>query len=200
MLNNVAVETTTGFTCKLRQSYYIPSGANYNIPNSFLQGTSYVKKVNGKSTYYMFGSNNSKVMLIEFKINVGSTNEWNYYLGSSLGGYAINYSDFILETQNDTTISYIYYVVGSTTLYCDYFDGSSLTRQDTYTYNNEVIKDIRVLSDTICYSIVRTLNSSNDWVIELYKIENGSNDLIETITSIIFIVILGIITYLKALR
>lgn len=173
MLNNVAVKTGTGFTCKLRQSYYIPSGANYEIPDSFLQGTSFVKKANGKATYYMFGSNASNVLLIEFTINVGSSNEWNYYVGSSLEGHSINFSDFILETQNDTTIAYIYYVQRNIILYGDYFDGSSLTRQYTITYNMNTITDIRLLSDTQCYVGTKEYVSDDNYLMKIIMLDNG---------------------------
>lgn len=183
MLNNVAIKTGTGFTCKLRQSYYIPSGANYSIPDSFIQGTSYVKKVNGKATYYLFGANASNVLLIEFKINVGSSNEWNYYVGSSLEGHSINFSDFIIENQNDTTTIYVYYVQRNIILYRDYFDGSSLTRQNTNTFNTDTITDIRALNNSECYVGVQEYISSTSYNYNIYLVDNGTSTLKETINT-----------------
>lgn len=183
MLNNVAIKTSTGFTCKLRQSYYIPSGANYSVPDSFYQGTSYVKKVNGKATYYIFGANASNVMLIEFKINVGSTNEWNYYVGSSLSGYSINFSDFILETISDTTTAYIYYVQRNLELFCDYFDGASLTRQTSNTFDTNNITDIRVLSNNECYVGVEQYVSSDNYNYQIYMVESGTSRLLEEVST-----------------
>ena len=172
MLNNVAIETSTGFSCILRQSYYIPSEANYTIPTSYLQGTSWVKKVNGSATYFMFGSNGSNVLLIEFKINVGSTNEWNYYTGASLEGNAINFSDIILETQNDTTIAYLYYVQRHLIVYRDYFDGSSLTRLNMNSFNMAFVDDIRAINETQCY--VGTQENVNDnYLMSIYKVDSG---------------------------
>lgn len=183
MLNNVAVKTSTGFTCKLRQSYYIPSSANYEIPASFLQGTSYVKKVNGSATYYMFGSNANNVLLIEFKINVGSTNEWNYYTGASLEGNSINFSDIILEKENDTVVAYIYYVQRNLILYSDYFNGSTLTRQYSNTFDMHSITDIRGITNTQCYVGVQEYLGNSNYNYNIYLVDSGTSTLKETITS-----------------
>lgn len=182
MLNNVAIETSSGFSCKLRQSYYIPSEANYKVPDSYLQGTSYVKKSKGEAVYYIFGSNNTNVMLIKFTINVGSTNEWLYYTGSSLEGYNINFSDFVLEKVNDTTEAYIYYVLRNIVVYCDYFDGSTLTRQTSITFDTNTITDIRMLNSQQCYVGVEKYVSDDDtYDMQIHIIENGASSLLQTI-------------------
>ena len=180
MLNNVAIKTSTGFTCKLRQSYYIPSGANFTPPNNDIKGTSYVKKVNGSATYYIFGSNGTNAQLIKFVINVGSTNEWTYYVGTNLSGYPINFSDFILETENDTIVAHIYYVERDLALYYDYFNGSTLARQYSNSFNMNFIKDIRVLSGTECYVGVEENIDENNYNMNIYLVENDSYTLKQT--------------------
>ena len=75
MLNNVAVATTSGYKCRLRQSYNMPTTNYYVQPFNVISGTCYVKKVPGESTYFMFGCDEThKIMLVKFVINVGSSN------------------------------------------------------------------------------------------------------------------------------
>ena len=55
LLNNVAIETSLGFVCKLRNSYYI-SDTTFLPPTRLYIGTSFIKKDPiDDSTYYIMG-------------------------------------------------------------------------------------------------------------------------------------------------
>lgn len=181
MLNNVAVSTTTGYKCRLRQSYNIPTSPEYyGSPMDFISGTSYIKKVPGEATYFMFGSNDeNKVMLVKLVINVGSPNEWTYYKGSSLGTGAIQYCDFILSGTGDDITAHIYYKLTNNqyVLFHDYFNGSNLSRQGDFEFASNIV-DFRMLTNTNVYVASRTSLGNNKYNIILFDYKGVSADII----------------------
>lgn len=182
MLNNVAVATTTGYKCRLRQSYNIPTSPEYyNMPMGFVSGTSYVKKVPGEATYFLFGySDDRKAMLVKFVINVGSTNEWTYYKGTTITGQGvINDCDFILSGTGDSITADIYYTYSNdeSHLHYDKFNGSSLTRIKSIEVSSNIF-DYRVLSNNEIYIASKSRLSTNSWDILFLKYNGNSVELI----------------------
>lgn len=121
LLNNVALKTATGYSCRLRSSYYLPdeyqtlwAGWDYDTPG-------YIKKAQGKSTYYLWGETQGsgegttriRPTLIKFVINVGSSNEWTVYYGATVSN-DVQSSDFFIEEgeENDTVVGIITYYSG----------------------------------------------------------------------------------------
>jgi len=174
LLNNVALKTSTGYSCKLRASYYFPTEYTYFIkpyePQG--QGTSFIKKVNGEATYFMVGSLNRKVCLLKFVINVGSTNEWALIQGAN-EVYQMYTTDFIIEKTGDTPVIHLYYQPDDTsnTLCYDYYNGETLTRQNTYSIGTYA-KDIRIKSSNEVYISSSTISNRITKLI-LYELNNG---------------------------
>lgn len=172
LLNNVAINTNNGYVCKLRASYYI----NYNNlipPFTYLSGTCFIKKVPNEATYFIFAQTQTNSLLIKFTINVGSENEWNYYLGSNISSAWIYASDFILETSNDTTVAHIYYYLSTAprTLTYEYFNGETLTKNGSYEFDNPIL-DLRILNSTSVY-VTGRVNNETSYDLFLYELKNG---------------------------
>lgn len=185
LLNNVAIKGTNGYTCRLRNSYYVPSeydtfyaGYDYDTPG-------YIKKAEGKATYYLFGDtlvsgNTSRPTLIKFVINVGSANEWDaYYYGTGTNDN-IQSSDFYIEPgdENDTVVGLITYYAGVEEFK---YTGTSLTRTQTYSrptgYNS--FETSRIVSEGNFFTCVRKLNA-DDITSSIYEYD-GSYTLINSI-------------------
>lgn len=106
LLNNVALKGVNGYSCRLRNSYYVPeeyntlfAGWNYDTPG-------YIKKAEGKATYYLVGetqysSSQYRPTIIKFTINVGSTNEWVAFY-STPSADDITVADFYIEPGSET--------------------------------------------------------------------------------------------------
>lgn len=76
LFNNIFA-TKDNYYVKLRQSYIIPNVSSFNY-NQYCDNR--ISKVNGEATYYIVGHvPGENTYIIEFKINVGSENEWNTY-------------------------------------------------------------------------------------------------------------------------
>lgn len=183
MLNNVAVKSPKGFICKLRQSYYIPTSPYFSSPLDFLAGTCFIKKAQGEAVYYMFGDTGgttSNSYLVKFTINVGTENEWEYFTGASISTGAINFCDFILEQNGSTTTAYIYYTITNSGnhLYCDYFNGTTLTRQSDTEFTNLII-DLRILDQDTVYVSTREYVADYNFNIQLYEYDSGTKNLIK---------------------
>lgn len=174
LLNNVALKTSTGYSCKLRASYYFPNEyANFIEPYETQgEGTSFIKKVNGEATYFIVGSLNRKVSLLKFVINVGSENEWTLIQGAN-EVYPMYTTDFIIEKTGDTPVIHLYYQPDATsnTLCYDYYNGETLTRQNTYSIGTYA-KDIRIKSSDKVYISSSTIFNENTKLI-LYELNNG---------------------------
>lgn len=174
LLNNVALKTSSGYSCKLRASYYYPSEYQYFMQPYETQGegTSFIKKVNDEATYFIVGSYNDHVCLLKFVINVGSTNEWTLIQGSS-DTYPIYTTDFIIEKVSDTPVIHLYYQPDAVnhTLCYDYYNGTTLTRQNTYNIGITA-KDIRIKSSTEVY-ISGSSTSNDTTTLNLYELNNG---------------------------
>lgn len=175
LFNNMALNSSSGYHCYLRKSYYIPN-TNYQAPLSVLGGTSIIKKVPGESIYFIFGQNSStnKSMLIKFTINVGSENEWNYYYGKNV--QTINFADFIFEKNDDNTDVYIAYIElqEAPNLVYEYYDGSSLTLINTFsTPNSTAILDIRMLDESNIYISTRDNLGNGSYQMYLYLLNNS---------------------------
>ena len=162
LLNNVAVESSSGFICKLRNSYYI-SDDTFETPKPFgylstrIIGDSCIKKdTNDNSTYYIVGrqpTESSYVFcLCKFTINVGSTNDWEYYTGVDIGNSNdLTGVDILLQQSGDDTIADIYYVTANTptVLSHEYFDSSALISKTSIQITDDIL-DFRILDeDTI---------------------------------------------------
>lgn len=76
LFNNIFA-TKDNYYVNLRQSYIIPNVSSFNY-NQYCDNR--ISKVNGEATYYIVGHvPGGNTNIIEFKINVGSENEWNTY-------------------------------------------------------------------------------------------------------------------------
>ena len=178
LLNNVAVPSQNKYSCKLRASYYINTTYKPRFDNG--SNTGVIKKVPGESLYFIYGQSNSNTMLATFKINVGTSNEWNYYLGASLSGN-LYIADFVIESQGSSSVAYISYTDNSDPriLHQEYFNGSSLTTT-TSVSTNELITGIFAASSQSVYIASCTYPSGVDvstYEIKAYKYENGLNTL-----------------------
>lgn len=174
LLNNIALNSSTGYHCNLRKSYYIPN-QNYQEPSNSIAGTSIIKKVPEESTYFIFGQNSStnKSMLIKFTINVGAENEWDYYYGSSV--QTIRFSDFIFEKENENTNVYIGYndMQNGTALVYEYFNGTTLSLIKSYTTPNSTpILDIRILNENNIYISSRDNLGDGTYQMYLYLLQD----------------------------
>lgn len=184
LLNNVALKTSQGFFCKLRASYYIDETTFKVISPYWLRsGTSSIKKAIGEASYYILGQSTNNVMLYEFKINVGSANEWNLYTGPSIqNGEKLYTWDILLNKSGNNNVAYICYRTNyySQKLFFDYFDSSSLTRTATYDIDTG-IEDFRIYNNnTIYVSGISSLGSY--YKIGFYEIINGTINTIESYT------------------
>lgn len=183
LLNNVALKTSTGYSCKLRASYYYPTEYTYFLEPYETQGegTSFIKKVNGEATYFIVGNYNNHVCLLKFVINVGSTNEWTLIQGSS-DAYPIYTTDFIIEKTGDTPVIHLYYQPDATsnTICYDYYNGETLTRQNTYNVGIYA-KDIRIKSSNEIF-ISSSTSSNGSTTLNLYGLNNGVLSLIYSYT------------------
>ena len=86
LLNNVALKTSSGYSCRLRSSYYLPTQYQSIEAGLDLDNPGLIKKAYGKATYYLFGEislgHTYQPTLLKFVINVGSSNEWVAYTGN----------------------------------------------------------------------------------------------------------------------
>lgn len=184
LLNNVALKTSQGFYCKLRASYYIDE-TNFKVisPYYLRMGTSSIIKAIGEANYYILGQSTNNVMLYEFKINVGSANEWNLYTGPSIqNGEELYTWDILLNKSGDNNVAYICYKTDyySQKLFFDYFNGSTLTRTATYDIDTS-IEDFRIYNNnTIYVSGISPLESY--YKVGFYEIINGTINTIESYT------------------
>ena len=122
LLNNVAIKTNRGYTCRLRNSYYLPdeyqtlwAGWDYDTPG-------YIRKARDKATYYLWGEsqvsgNTYRPTLIKFVINVGSTNEWTAYFGANTTEDVQNTDFFIEEGQDEDKVVCLLTYYGNAHLY-----------------------------------------------------------------------------------
>lgn len=174
LLNNIALKTSNGYSCKLRSSYYYPSEYEYflNPYETRGEGTSFIKKSKESATYYLVGTLNDKIGILKFTINVGSTNEWVYYEGTTVN-YPIYTTDFLIEKIVDTEVIHIYYQPNLTDglIAYDYFNGETLTRVETYDIGGYA-KDIRIKSSDDVY-ISRSTPVDNNTIINIYELKNG---------------------------
>lgn len=177
LLNNVAVKGSSGYTCRLRNSYYVPdeyntvfAGYDYDVPG-------FIKKAEGKATYYIFGEtqvsgNTSRPTLIKFVINVGSQNEWTaYYYGAGTTN-AIQSSDFFIEPgeENDTVVCLMTYYAS-----IEEYKLSEGTFTQTYTYDRPedygAFETSRLVAENHFYTAVRRSSPYNTAIFEI----NASN-------------------------
>ena len=187
LLNNVAIAITGTYSCRLRNSYYI-SDTTFLPPFRLFVGTSFIKKdPDNNSVYYIMGQkasgSNYYICLCKFTINVGSTNEWEYYNGSTIAssGQAFAF-DFILQPSGSDTIADIYYFGTNTqaTLNHAYFNGSTIVSQPNINITTRIY-DFRVLdSDTVYVS--STVNNGTSYTMYLYQVDGTSLTLINSNT------------------
>ena len=178
LLNNVALESSTGYHCRLRSSYYI----NYNIALHYnvYEGTCSIKKVPGEAIYYIFGQTegqNAKELLIKFINNVGMPNEWYSYEGASLGTYWIYGYDSIIEKSGDTQIIDIYYDIPSSSsdhLKHIRFNGESLSTVADYTLpNGAPIMDLQMATKDKVYITSRHNNNDSTYNMYLFLLNSS---------------------------
>jgi len=193
LLNNVALETSKGYFCKLRASYYI-SQSNYDIPASQRFSISWqdysmphiIRKVPGEATYFIFGSYGGNYScLIKFVNNVGMPNEWEVYQGHELDAQAdiINRCDMQVEKENDTYKAYLYYIdTNATTLKYEFFNGTALTNYTEYSIGKPIMS-IRIADRDTMYFTTRYNNQDGTYLMNLNEIDKES---LTTITSFTF--------------
>lgn len=187
LLNNVALETTRGYVCRLRNSYYIPD-TSYEPPRTTLTGTSFIRKDPANdSDYYILGQiksgSNYNVYLIKFTINVGSANDWEYISGPTVynSGYVFAY-DFLLQQNGDTTVADIYYMGSQamTTLEHVYYNGSTITEITDIAIHN-YIEDFRILDSDTVYTASR-VNNGGSYTLYLHEVNGTTLTLLDSTT------------------
>lgn len=110
LLNNIFGSLTGTYSVILRQSYIIPDGNELRFSPYYPQR---IAKVPGEATYYIIGrALTSTTVITEFKINVGSENEWNrFILGQRYDNIMF---DTQFEKQGDNNKFYFYGVSNTT--------------------------------------------------------------------------------------
>lgn len=177
LLNNVALKTSQGYVCKLRNSYYIPD-TDFKIL-SFLASGPFIKKdPSNNSTYYIVGmdfGNTSYLEMIKFTINVGSTNTWDYFQGTSLGSTILFSCDFILQQIGDTIVADVYYITYSkkNILRHDYFDGSTLSNVENISMPEDIL-EFRAKDKLTVYTTSRIDNGDDIYTVSFYEVLNGA--------------------------
>lgn len=183
LLNNVAIETTSGFACRLRNSYYITDTTLLPPTRQYI-GTPFIKKdPNDESTYYIMGQkasgNNYVLYLCKFTINVGSTNDWEYITGPTVASSGQVFAfDFIMQTVGTTTVIDVYYygTNSQSTLNHAYYNGTTLVAQTDINITTRIY-DFRALdSDTIYVS--SSVNNGGTYSMYLYQVDGTTLTLI----------------------
>lgn len=183
LLNNIALNSSSGYHCRLRASYYI----NYDFAKQYsaYEGTCTIKKVPEEAIYYLFGQNGTskKELLIKFVNNVGIPNDWYYYEGTN-SPTTINGKDFLIEKNGDNQTVDIYYESDKTALIHIYFNGQTLSNVASYSMpSGYPIMDLRIASKNNVYISSRHINNST-YDMYLYLIKNTST--IETVNTFNF--------------
>lgn len=179
LFNNIFA-TKDNYYVKLRQSYIIPNVSNFNY-NQYCDNR--ISKINGEATYYIVGHvPGGNTNIIEFKINVGSENEWNTYELDD------TYDNVMFDVQFEK--------IGEYTTY--YFYGVAYTTHDIfaqYSIRENELKLVRQLnlttnslytgSQVFCLNKNTVYLSSLDWQDDA---NNRSNKIIkiteDTVTQI----------------
>ena len=179
LLNNVALETPNGYICKLRASYNIPY--SYSTPDDYTSGTSFIKKVPGEATYFIYcmNSGQNKTYLIEFVNNVGIPNEWYDYNGHSINS-VVFCSDFIIEVGNNSINLYMYFAEqGTKTLTYETFDGNSITRVGQYTATQgSFFIDLRATTKSNVYVTTRSNNFDSTYTTYILQFQSNAYTLV----------------------
>lgn len=105
LFNNILLPINGTYFARLRQSYIIPNSNDYNF-NEIIPDV--IRKAPEEATYYIIFRRDSQnfTSILEFKINVGSDNEWNIYATDSM--YTnVSYSVFI-EKDGEKIKYYLY--------------------------------------------------------------------------------------------
>ena len=108
LFNNILIPINNQYIIRLRQSYIIPGSNSYVYP--YQQNT--IRKVYGEATYYIvfyesYFPPQSNTRILEFKINVGSDNEWNVYTTDNR--YTLNRIFSVFIEKNGSNIDYYFY-------------------------------------------------------------------------------------------
>lgn len=119
LFNNIFGKLGDNYIAKLRASYIIPGGNNYDFGMFY---NNKITKVPGEATYYMLArpGQENYTIVIEFINNVGMENEWNTYYLDEL--YSLSMCSTLIEKENDTVKYYMYFVsqTGNPSNYVEY--------------------------------------------------------------------------------
>lgn len=172
LLNNILVPINNNYVVKLRASYIIPNGSNYNF-NVISRAS--ILKAPGQAIYYIpiRISGNSYSSILEFINNVGSDNEWNVYNMDS--AFNLTKADAFVVSNNDVITYYYYGISTSNSHYVKWklTNGTLTKEQDialgfsiTSTSSRVFVKD-----DSNIYLSVR---NSSDYSNKVYKVDGNS--------------------------
>ena len=171
MLNNPSIQTNGDYKVVLRNSYYFPANFN-NLTLNTYNNSQYLTKVNGEATYVIsagYSSNTqSGLGLGIFKINVGSENEWNMYLNTTV---LIGDIDFIV--QKDTSSNIVVDITGcpavADAIRSYHFNGETLSLTSTLTFTENVSKILMISTNEKYVSST----DYSDLKINIYKISGN---------------------------
>lgn len=179
LLNNVALKGLSGYSCRLRNSYYIPddyntlfAGWNYDTPG-------YIKKAIGKATYYLVGETQAsgtqyRPTILKFVINVGSTNEWTAYYGTASAD-SLKVADFYIEPgeDNDKVVGLFVYEYLGVTEYTLENGEMTITASYPMPTNANSVETGRIVSERHYFLATRNSRTS-----AIYECKNGVYELV----------------------
>ena len=178
LFNNIFTsnQLNGNYSAVLRQSYIIPNSSTSYKPGTYSQNS--ITKIQGESTYYIVltNLNTNKTTIIEFVINVGSTNDWNVYDLTQ----AIDKAKYsILPYNNNGTMEiHIYGVDTSDNVTATYYE--FMIKEGVVTQENSIniSTHIYFLETQVFYKNINeiyiVLEETDNRLLCLYKI-NGSS-------------------------
>ena len=177
LLNNIFTsnQLTGTYSVILRNSYIVPNSNTTYRPGVYNQCM--ITKLQGEATYYivLYSVNTGNTTLIEFKINVGSTNEWNVY---TIPGMVDRVKYALVPYNNNGTMEIHYYGI-------DIFDTDNpsyyeyMLRNGTITMVNSIQINTKVFfaQSQVFYKnineIYMVINASSEHKLYLYKIRGN---------------------------
>lgn len=173
LLNNVLGSGLKSgvYKVRLRQSYFIPNATNYRYATP---RQNRIIKIPNESTYYITLHNLSdQTLIIEFVINVGSTNEW-----------TVNTINYILDTVNfaivpnrngDNNEIYFYGldISSSTPVFREFLINSTVSELYNYSFGFNVSSVYsQIFSVSVNSAYISVLDTTN-YILYLYLYNNS---------------------------
>lgn len=176
LLNNVALETPKGYYCKLRSSYYI-NVANFYIFDNDGSASHLIKKSKDEAVYFIIGRYKNgdtwNSAILKFTNIVGMPNEWNLYIGHTLGTYTIRFYDMLVDKVGDDYKVYISYTSNDMSiLKSEQLGESSLTGYNELDMDKPIMC-IRIMDENTTYFTSRVDNGNGTYTMYLYLMKNS---------------------------